>query len=140
MKQKQVDIFELEGLTFVSIEGKVGDYEIIFTTNNGRRFVMAHDQDCCEKVIVEDITGDMQDLIGSPILLAEQVTCKDEDPDEVKNSPEVDREYRESFTWTFYKFATIKGYVDIRWYGESNGYYSENVDLVEHRVNEYFHK
>jgi hypothetical protein len=55
-------------------------------------------------------------LIGSPILLAQEVIS-----DGTTN-------YDDTYTWTWYNFATVKGYVTIRWYGESNGYYSESVD------------
>lgn len=115
----------LKGKTLVEINGEVGDDEMVFTTSEGEKFRLFHMQDCCESVTVEDIVGNLQDLIGTPLLMAEEV-CNDQDvnPDGVTIP-----EYQESFTWTFYKLATIKGYVTIRWYGESNGYYSESVDF-----------
>lgn len=72
--------------------------------------------------------GDLDSLIGSPITLAEEVVSSNENPE---GTPVKEGQDYGSWTWTFYKFATIKGYVTVRWYGESNGYYSESVDFEE---------
>ena len=87
---------------------------------------MNHSQDCCESVCVEDITGDIDDLIRHPLLLVQEVSDTFEDVEHT-NSEDDDS----SRTWTFYKLATIKGCVTIRWFGTSNGYYSEDVDFTE---------
>jgi hypothetical protein len=72
--------------------------------------------------------GDLRDLLNSPITLAEESVSSGENPEGT-----IRENHDDSFTWTFYKFATIKGYVDIRFYGESNGYYSESVDFVQEK-------
>jgi hypothetical protein len=109
----------MKGKTFVEVTGSVGSGEMMFITSQGERFMFAHQQDCCESVDINDIVGDLQDLVGEPLLIAE----------EVSGATEPDEEHYESYTYTFYKFATRKGYVDVRWLGESNGYYSESVEL-----------
>lgn len=103
----------------------VDDEEIVFETADGDTFRLYHSQDCCESVKVESITGDLGDLIGTPILLAEEATSEDDPPDYKHQYPS------DSQTWTFYKLRTIKGSVDIRWYGTSNGYYSESVSFAK---------
>jgi len=113
---------QMLGRTFVQVTGSVGGYEMTFETAQGERFMFAHSQDCCESVDINDIVGDLQDLVGEPLLVAEEVRGATPEPD-------LDEEHYESYTYTFYKFATRKGYVDVRWLGESNGYYSESVDL-----------
>ena len=118
------DVSVLLGKTLTSIEENDRDI-LVFTTTEGERWMMYHSQDCCEYVIIEDIAGDLDDLIGSPLTQAEAVSSLD-GFDEKPLS-----EYDESYTWTFYKFATIKGSVTIRWYGSSNGYYSESVNFVK---------
>ena len=112
---------QMLGKTFVQVTGSVGDGEMTFVTAQGERFMFAHQQDCCECVDINDITGDLQDLVGEPLLMAEEV--------EGQTPVDFNERDHESVTWTFYKFATRKGYVDVRWLGESNGYYGERVDL-----------
>jgi len=135
----EAKLSELIGKTLVSIENDRNE-ELIFITNTGEKYKLFHSQDCCESVEIEDICGDLNDLIGSPILKAEEVTNKDfvdafENKFQIRNSDDYtatdeEGDYKpDSYTWTFYKFATLKGYVDVRWYGTSNGYYSENVDF-----------
>ena len=112
---------ELKGKTIVKIEGMEKDSGCVeFFCSDGTKYVMDHEQDCCESVYLEDVCGDKEDLLNSPILLAEEVQNAD--------GPALN-EYEESWTWTFYKIATIKGTVTLRWYGASNGYYSEEVDF-----------
>ena len=117
---KFVDVSILKGkiLKDIKIEG---NENIFFIDEDGIEYKMFHDYDCCENVYIEDICGDINNLIGSEIIMAEEVTNRDLPPL---------NEFDESYTWTFYKFATVKGYVTIRWYGESNGYYSEKVDFA----------
>lgn len=110
---------ELIGKTLTSIEVSQSKDEILFKANDGTQFKMYHTQDCCESVTVEDVEGNLEDLINSPITQAEEVTSTEK----FNGKPE----FPDSFTWTFYKLATVKGYVTIRWLGESNGYYSESV-------------
>lgn len=115
-------IGELVGQTLSRVANN--DDEIVFESVEGKMWRLYHSQDCCEQVYVEDVAGDLEDLVGSEIIFAEEV---DNEPE-----PVVTRDYQpESETWTFYKLGTIKGSVTIRWYGSSNGYYSERVSFEE---------
>lgn len=119
---------ELLGKTLIRVE-KVENDQLVFTTDTGEEYCQYHQQECSEDVTIEDIIGDLDDLIGSPILLAEEVSNA--------GYPDDDDDH---YTWTFYKLATNKGYVTIRWYGSSNGYYSETVDFKKITLDEKPHR
>lgn len=104
----------------ITVQGKE---QIVFLFDDDTACEFCHDQQCCENVFVEDVNGDWGDLIGIPLLVAEERTNSD------LPKPETDYSSYGSNTWTFYTFRSIKGSVDVRWYGESNGFYSERVDF-----------
>jgi hypothetical protein len=116
---------DILGKTIKEISGAEQYSDIIslkFTDGTSADFY--HEQSCCEKVQVEEIIGDIEDLIAYPLLVAEEVTNIDNS--ELLESKRFNVDI-DSYTWTFYKFSSIKGSVTIRWLGTSNGCYSERV-------------
>jgi hypothetical protein len=122
MSDNQIAI--LLGKTIKKIDVFKGhDQEIIFTISDTEKYKMYHQDDCCETVTIEDICGEIDWLIDSPILRAEERSNRDDPAPAREDDPE-------SYTWTFYELCTLKGSVTIRWFGTSNGYYSESVDFI----------
>ena len=99
---------ELIGKTIIKVIAKQDIYDFIisldFIFSDNSIYSMYNEEagtgnDCI--ITLEDVNGDWGSLYDEPLNIAEEVTNKGSDG-----------------TWTFYKFATIKGYVDLRWYGE----------------------
>jgi uncharacterized protein YrzB (UPF0473 family) len=122
MEMNNIDVNVLLGKTITKIEvikdvpDSDGDH-ILFHCGEDEIYKMYHSQDCCEYVVINDICGELDDLLDTPMLQAYESSEEDEDG------------WDSSTTWTFYNLATIKGYVTLRWIGTSNGYYSERVDF-----------
>lgn len=119
----EIDWFNTDSCEFSEIVGKTpveinnnGD-TIEIKMSDGSHYAMMHYQNCCESVHVEDISGDLDDLLNTPITLAEV------------RSNRVTHEYGDK-RWTFYELHSARGYATIRWYGSSNGYYSTSVDFL----------
>lgn len=69
-------ITELVGKTLSKIERH--EDELVFHCADGTKYKMFHQRDCCESVVIEDITGDLDDLIGTPIIKATEDSNTDD--------------------------------------------------------------
>ena len=108
------------GSTFVNVFYDTTAEELVFERADKTQVIFYHNQDCCENVYIDDICGDFADLLNEEILTAE----------ELNNDYPVDEEcIEDTYTWTFYHLATFHGDVNIRWFGTSNGYYSESAEF-----------
>jgi hypothetical protein len=103
--------------TIKSITLEQDTEEVLITFTDGSSIRQFHEQDCCENVWVSQVDGMVQRHIGAELYSIEE-------KEEFDDSDEY-----ESCTWTFYSMKTSKGYLDWRWQGVSNGYYSESVEM-----------
>lgn len=117
---KSADFSDLLGLTIVGVFVSDDMDSIIFETQENRDFKMYHDQSCCESVEIHEIVGDWTGILGTPVLQAEMT-----------ESEEEEKEYGDRSMWTFYRLATVNGFVTISWFGQDNGYYSVSVNFDE---------
>jgi len=128
---KESNFSKLKGKTITKIVGlKPGSYDVKFYCSDGTRYQMYPDDDsflygnACWTDIT-DVNGDVESLIGNEILIAEERRS------EKKGGHMGGNRWDDPEVWTFYTLATVKGYVDIRWYGTHNGYYSAEVCFWE---------
>ena len=113
MTQHEAAFQEILGETIASIDIGSDHESLRFELHSGVIFELYHEQECCESVTLEEIIGDLDDLLDYPVIRAE---CN------ASENPDICE------TWTFYRIQTAKGLVVLRWCGGSNGYYSEQVD------------
>jgi len=117
---KMVDFNELVGEVLEAIDIDTEEDQILLTTQSGRQFLIHHYQDCCEKVVIVGQDGSFHRLIGKPIVEAREIAIDTTGHDD-----------SESQTTTTLVFRVDNETVISRWVGDSNGYYSESVDISE---------
>ena len=109
-----INIDQIKGMTITAVVYKETNESLLIHLNT-HVLEMIHHQDCCETVYLADVVGSFEDLIGYPLL-------------EVSESFADTGSADMSSTATYYNFNTVKASVQLRWIGESNGYYSEDVN------------
>ena len=113
------------GREVVSVSGLEESSENVdFFFSDGSSASFYHDYSCCENVYLYDfeLTAKNIDKLKGAIINDARADSSDaSDGDECSD---------DSGTWTFYNINTSKGCINMRWLGESNGYYGEDVDVT----------
>lgn len=106
-----------------------GSVELEIKSRNGYTFKFRHYQQCCEHVYLEDVLDDLLDIIQSDeeILYAEKSSSEDDNYND--QALEFPGDSENTVTYTFYKLRTKSYSCTLRFYGTSNGCYSEDVDF-----------
>lgn len=109
-------------------QGDEYDFLLTISTNKGLTLKFYHEQDCCESVWLEDGFDDLKSMIGKEILDIEYIFNQTDEPLE-----DVD----DSYTWHYTNIKTIDKDCQLRFFGTSNGFYSEDIDFT---IDALYHK
>ncbi len=120
LERSRVKFDALVGEVLDAVDIDREENQILLTTRSGRRFLVYHEQDCCETVAMHWQDGSFDKLIGKPIIEARDIA--------IDTSEEA---IDSSQTTTTLIFRVDDQTVISRWIGDSNGYYSESVDIAE---------
>lgn len=112
----------LIGATILSVNPNTNrrDDALLYIKTDKGTMTFYHAQQWSEQVWLEDGLEDLEKMIGEKVLHAEVIKNYDEDA--------LDEE-DDSYTWIYYKISTLNHDCTLRFYGTSNGYYSEGVDI-----------
>lgn len=111
-----IEVFEGKVIEKVTINNRDKHSETVtFNFTDGSVYEMCHTQDCCEEVWLEGFTGEPDELVGATILEAYKTTNRTTD--------------NGAYLWSFYRINTNKGTLFFRWCGNSDSYYSVEVDI-----------
>jgi hypothetical protein len=119
LKRSRVKFDVLVGEVLDAVDIDREKDQILLTTRSGRQFLIYHEQKCCETVEISGQDGSFDKLIGKPIVEARD------------NAVDTSEEAADSQTTTTLVFRVDDHTVISRWVGDSNGYYSESVDIEE---------
>jgi hypothetical protein len=121
IRRRHVEFSDLVGEVLEAVDIDGGENQILLTTRSGRKFLVYHEQDCCETVQIVGQDGNFDNLIGKPLIEARDFAV---------DTGETESDY-DSQTTTTLVFRVDDQTVISRWIGDSNGYYSESVDIAE---------
>ena len=115
---------DLKGKSLKKITINTRDNYVLFDCEDTTSYILQHIQESNEEVVIEDTLGDLDDLIGTPLLLAKEINRYYK---HIK-SKKLTMAQRIS-AWSYYQLDTVKGTADIRWCGTCNGYYTNTARL-----------
>lgn len=104
----------------ITVEEKI----VHLVMEDGRIISLFHNRDCCEDVYIADGLDELQSLVGET-LVDIALVFEEFSKEELKSNK------ADSGTWTFMNIHTNKDVVQLRWYGASNGYYSEDAEFAD---------